>query len=76
MFLVGMDSGTEDDPHWRDPIPPLKADTLYGGNLLDGEVGQTQYVEYDAVGWAKYKGSELEEVPGDYRLLDLRIGKG
>jgi hypothetical protein len=76
MFLVGVDLGTDDIPTWRDPVLPLSADTWYAGNLLDGEVGQTQYVEYGVVEWGRFKGNELEEVMGDHRLLPLRLSKG
>jgi hypothetical protein len=67
--------GTDANPTWRDPVPPLKADTWYAGNLLDGEVGQTHYVEYGIVEWRKFKGAEREEVPGDHRLLPIRLRK-
>jgi hypothetical protein len=76
MFLVGIDMGTDAEPRWRDAIPPLKPDIWYAGNLLDGEVGQTQYVEYGVVEWGRYKGSELDEVPGDHRLLNVKMSKG
>jgi len=73
MFLVGVDMGTDSDPMWRDPAKPLRDDTWYAGNLLDGEVGQTHYIEYDAIEWKKFKGSELEETSGDHRLLNVRL---
>ncbi len=75
MFLVGIDMGTDADPTWRDPVEPLQKDRWYAGNLLDGEVGQTHCVEYGVVEWGKFKGDELEELPGDYRLLNLRLSK-
>jgi hypothetical protein len=67
--------GTDDNPTWRDPVAPLQKDRWYAGNLLDGEVGQTHYVEYGVVGWGKFKGDELEELPSDYRLLNMRLSK-
>jgi hypothetical protein len=72
MFVVGLDLGTDGSPTWREPAKPLQKDRWYAGNLLDAEVGGTQYV--GVVEWRRFKGDELEEVPGDHRLINLRIG--
>jgi hypothetical protein len=75
MFLVGIDMGTDANPTWRDPASPLQNERWYAGNLLDGEVGETHYVQYSVVEWRRFKGDELEEVPGDHRLLPIRLRK-
>ena len=74
LFLAGMDMGTDGSPQWRDPVSPLQDETWYSGNLLDGEVGQTHYIEYSEVSYAKFKGKELEET-SSLRLLPIRVKK-
>jgi hypothetical protein len=73
LFLVGIDLGTDNNPTWRDPTAPLVPDRWYAGNLLNGEVRQSQYVEYGSVEWQRFKGKELEEVAGDLRLVNVRL---
>ena len=66
LFMLGMLFTAEGDV--RDPVGPLQAEAEYGGNLLDGGLGESGVVEYSVVHWATFRGSELEEVPGDLRL--------
>jgi hypothetical protein len=69
LILLGME--IQPDGRVRDPIPPIRPDAKYGGNLLDAYPGNSPWVEYSVVAWAEFLGSELEENPGDIRLHRL-----
>jgi hypothetical protein len=72
LFLASVDRGS-DGTDFRDALSPLERDKMYWGHLFEGSlVGQTQYVEYSEVESAEFKGDELEELPGDFRLVPFR----
>jgi hypothetical protein len=72
FFLASIDLG-EDGKGFRDAHPPLEGNKTYWGHLFtDSLVGQTQYVEYSEVEAATFKGDELEELPGEFRLVGVR----
>jgi hypothetical protein len=69
FFLASIDRGV-DGNDFRDAHPPLERGKSYWGHLLDGsDVHQSQWVEYGASDSATFKGDELEELPGEFRLI-------
>ena len=72
FFLASIDRGV-DGLAFRDAHPPLEDDKIYWGHLLDGStVGQSSWVEYSARESATFKGDQLEELPGEFRLIPVR----
>ena len=71
VFLATIDQGV-DGTDIHDAYRPLENEKLYWGQLFDGSmIGQSPWVEYDSVENAVFKGSELEELPGEYRLVKM-----
>jgi hypothetical protein len=69
FFWATADLGAEKE-RFRDTQLPLDKTIYYMGNLLPGSlVGNSFYVEFSDVETATFHGSELEEVPGDIRLM-------
>lgn len=50
----------------------LEKDKTYYGLVFDHIVGQTQYVEYSECESAIFNGDELEDLPGEFRLIAIR----
>jgi hypothetical protein len=69
FFMASIDRGT-DGQQFRDAHPPLEKGKVYWGHLFDGSmVGQSPWVEYGTAEGAIFKGDELEELPGEFRLV-------
>jgi hypothetical protein len=69
FFMASIDQGV-DGKDFRDPHPPLDNSKFYWGHLLEGSaVHQSPWVEYGARESAVFKGDELEELPGEFRLV-------
>jgi hypothetical protein len=61
-----------DKGNQHDAQPPIDPEKMYMGNLLVGSLsGNSIYVEYTEPATKWFKGSELEEVPGDVRLIPM-----
>jgi hypothetical protein len=69
FFLAQIDRGI-DGEEFRDAYPPLQSSKIYYGLLFEDSIaGQTQYVEYTTPIAKEFKGEELEEIQGDFRLI-------
>lgn len=69
FFLASIDKGV-DGKDFRDAHPPLDPKKIYWGHLLEGSaVHQSPWIEYEEVGSADFKGDELEDAPGEFRLV-------
>jgi hypothetical protein len=72
FFWATTDIGAEKG-RFRDAHLPLDKTIYYMGNFLPGSlVGRSFYVEFSESETATYHGSELDEVPGDIRLIPVR----
>lgn len=47
----------------------LEPGKQYQGHVLDSMPTQTHYVEFSKATWETFSSAELEELPGDYRLI-------
>jgi hypothetical protein len=71
FFLASIDRGV-DEQLFRDAHPPLENDKFYWGHLLDGStVGQSPWVEYSYCESATFRGDQLDELPGEFRLVKV-----
>jgi hypothetical protein len=71
FFMASIDRGV-DGSDFRDPLPPLNNSKFYWGHLFEGSmVGQSPWVEYSSAEGAVFKGDELEELPGEFRLVKV-----
>jgi hypothetical protein len=69
FFMASIDKGV-DGTQFRDPLPPLEKDKLYWGHLFEGSfVGQSPWVDFGLCESHEFKGDELEELPGEFRLF-------
>ena len=66
LFMAQIEEGTS-----RDALNLEKGKTYYG-LVFDSGPTQTQYVEYSEAKPALFKGIDLENTPGDFRLILLR----
>jgi hypothetical protein len=63
----------EDDGIQRDTHQPLEPTKQYRGSLFPGtHVGASKTIKFSEVTHATFLGSDLEEVPGDIRLIPVR----
>jgi hypothetical protein len=66
-FFMGVtETETGRDAH------KIEKGKTYSGNVLDSMPTETQYVEFSDTTRATSHSSELEELPGDYRLIPVR----
>jgi hypothetical protein len=66
FFMGDTDIETGRDAH------SIEAGKTYSGNVLDSIPTETQYVEFSKSSRATFHSSELEELPGNYRLIPVR----
>lgn len=70
FFLASIDKGM-DGQGFRDAHPPLEKNHVYWGHFLaDSVVGESPWIEYSARESAEFRGDELEELPGEFRLIN------
>jgi hypothetical protein len=65
FFMGDTDTETGRDAH------KLEAGKTYAGNVLDSMPTETQYIEFSRASRATFRSSELEELPGDFRLIHV-----
>jgi hypothetical protein len=66
FFMGDTDVATGRDAH------RLEAGKTYAGNVLDSIPTETQFVEFSKASRATFHSSQLEELPGEYRLVPVR----
>jgi hypothetical protein len=68
LFDATTDLGA-DKKNYRDAHLPLKGPTFYAGHHLVGSVPNPGIVQFDKAEYAVFRGDDLEEYPGEVRLL-------
>jgi hypothetical protein len=66
FFMGQMEKDTLRDAH------QIEAGKKYYGLVFDHIMGDTQYIEYSECEPATFDASELEDLPGEFRLLAIR----
>ena len=66
FFMGDTDIETGRDAH------KLEAGKTYSGNVIDSMPTETHYIEFSRAKRATFRSDELEELPGNYRLIPVR----
>ena len=72
MFMAATEAANETMENHHDATLPLRPELMYQGALLVGSyVGNSFYIEYTEQETRSYKGSDLEAIMGDLRLIPM-----
>jgi hypothetical protein len=66
FFMGDTEKDTGRDAH------EIEKGKTYSGNLLDSTPTLTKYIEFSGSTRATFHSSELEELPGEYRLIKVK----